>query len=117
MSDENEYHVLWFSLLTFRETRYCWYAVGPWVGHMSDWRGCNIFHGRIPDSPTFDNIPEATEWLQRAINEDRISKGVVFSGHHAGERQCRKGCDNREIAIVYFSNGILHTQDLLNKGE
>ena len=120
MSWENEYSVSWFALLTFRKTRYCWYAVGPWIGHMMDWRGLNQFHGRIPDSPTFANTLEATTWLQKAVSEGKLQKHEVFSGHHAGERFCRKGCDDRETAIVFISNGVLNQQqmkDLITKGE
>ena len=107
MSWENEYFLTWFELLTFREKRYCWYGIGQWVGHMIDWRGCNFFHGRIPDSPTFANTLEAMEWLQKAVDDGEIYKSISFSGHHAGYRSCRKGCDSRRIADVSFSNGIL----------
>lgn len=107
MAYENEYSIQWFDLLTFRDSRYCWYAHGKWVGHLMDWRGCNFHHGRVPGSPTFATIPEALRWLQTEIANGRIRRGMVFSGHHSGEGLCSKGCDDREVAhLSVFRNGL-----------
>ncbi len=107
MGWNNEYNVKWFELMTYRDTRYCWYGVGPWAGHLMDWRGLNFHHGRIPDSPTFATIAEAVTWLQQAADAKQVYGGMRLGGHHSGEFSCSKGCDDREVGLVYIRSGTL----------
>lgn len=99
---ENEYKLKSFLLLTYHKTRVVIYGYGPWYGHMMDWRGMNIFHGRLPNSPVFANVAEAEKWLRRKVADRTYYDGRRLSGHHAGEHECCKGCDDREIKSIYF---------------
>lgn len=99
---ENIYNLKWFELLTYREKRYCWYGVGQWWLHLMDWRGCNYYHGRLPNSPVFDTIPEAVYWLKTAVNNGDYYTGMSLHGHSSGESYCPNGCDDREVATIYI---------------
>lgn len=100
--ETNGYDLSWFELLTFRETKVVIYGVGQWDGHMMDWRGCNFFHGRLPLSPVFNNTEEATAWLKFQVENKVYTEGMWLTGHSRGENRCSKGCDDREIDVIYF---------------
>ena len=92
------YYLESFQLLTFREDKYVLYGYGAAVGHLMDWRGGNIWHGRLPNSPVFSSEEEALNWLWN--NHRRIKTGMEMSGlpgHHAGIDSCPKGCDDRIV--------------------
>lgn len=97
----SDYDLDWFLLMTYRETSYVWYGVGKWSYHLMDWRGCNFHHGRIP-SPVFKQPSEAMKWLIETVDGGRLREGMQLSGHHAGEFACSKGCDRREVGLVYI---------------
>jgi hypothetical protein len=70
-----------------------------------NWRGCNFFHGRLPLSPTFYTEDEAIEWLRFQVKGGAYYKGMILTGHHAGESLCMKGCDDRMVDDwINFSN-------------
>ena len=109
MSFQNEYNLEWVQLLTYRYNldtgRYgiVVYGQGPWVGHIMDWRGLNMFHGRIPNSPIFRSVKDAATWIETEVAANRLEDGMELSGHHAGENECLTcGPDREEIAIVYL---------------
>jgi hypothetical protein len=98
MTYNTDYDLSWLKILRFRESKFVVYGVGQWAYHVMDWRGCNFFHGRIPDSPTFSTPEEAVSWIAKEIKAGRIYEGKVLQGHHAGEFNCPKGCDEREVS-------------------
>ena len=94
---DNSYKLDWFQLMTYHRRRVVIYGYGPWYYHVMDWLGMNIFHGRLVDSPVFDDVVSALEWLKTKVDDGTYHKGTVMTGHHAGEHSCSKGCDDREI--------------------
>ena len=94
---DNSYKLDWFQILTYHKTRVVIYGEGQWYFHVMDWRGMNMYHGRLPDSPVFDSVEEALEWLEKKVDDGTYKKGNVLTGHHSGEHNCSKGCDDREV--------------------
>lgn len=93
----NSYKLDWFQLLTYHTKRVVIYGYGPWYYHIMDWLGMNIYHGRLIDSPVFDDVEAALTWLEKEIEKGTYHKNMILTGHHAGEYNCSKGCDDREI--------------------
>lgn len=100
MSDNHNYYRLEdFQFMTYHKTRFVIYGYGPWYCHTMDWLGMNIYHGRLPDSPVFDTINEAWHWLVAQVQSGKLTKGMDLAGHHAGEFECTRGCDDREVTL------------------
>jgi hypothetical protein len=98
---ENRYKLRWCEVLSYRETRCVLFGAGEWVGHVADFRGPNLFHGRIPKSPTFATVQDALAWADTAAKAGRLAVGQVLKGHYAGgEGGCSKGCTQRHVASI-----------------
>ena len=97
---DNQYTLEHFEMLAYREVRVVLYGGGHWYGHVMDWAGLNMYHGRLPGSPVFRTPTEALTWLRD--NLDKYKKDDWLNGHHAGEFECSKGCGDRDILDFWF---------------
>jgi len=94
----------WFQILRYRKNKFVIYGQGQWVGHIMDWRGMNMYHGRLPKSPVFNSVEEAIEWLKFQVKHGVYYEKMELTGHHSGEFQCSMGCDDRiVIDTIFFS--------------
>ena len=98
----NRYNLTSFVFLTYHKSRVVIYGYGPWYYHVMDWLGMNIYHGRLKGSPVFEDINQAKEWLLDAVKKGEYKYDMQLTGHHAGEHNCSKGCDDREIEHISF---------------
>lgn len=98
-----EYRLEWFEILTHRRNKIVLYGSGAWSHHLMDWMGLNQHHGRI--GPLFNTVEEAYLWLAAEIRAKRLYEGYYSKGHHSGEFQCPKGCDDRTLLdTLYFED-------------
>jgi len=98
-----EYILEWFEILTYHKNRIVIYGVGKWAYHSDNWTGMNTHHGRI--GPVHNSVEEAYLWLAEEVKAKRINEGDYLKGHHAGEFQCPKGCDDRTLlSNLYFTD-------------
>jgi len=109
-NSDNQYKLEAFQILTYHKTRYVIYGYGKWFGHVMDWLGMNIYHGRLPDSPVFASVNEAWTWLVKQVQSGTLNKGDYLDGHHAGTFECTRGCDYRLVSIKGFGDTIWYQQ-------
>ena len=68
-----------------------------------DCLGCNVFHGRILNSPVFETKNYAKRWVKEQMKSEKLSDGMLLSNHHVGADYCLK-CDDRESEIVHIGS-------------
>jgi len=105
-----DFYTQWYALLTYKNGTLRWFGVGQHVDHGSDWAGMNFHHGRVKNCPAFDTAVEAVQWLwEGRPNMRRMNR---MTGHHAGEFECSKGCDDRKVPGLNTLNLDYTDEDL-----
>lgn len=95
--ETNSYTLDWFMILKYHKTKFVIYGEGQWYYHLMDWSGMNMYHGRLPNSPVFNSMNSAIEWLTFQVQNKAYRDGMELSGHHAGRDECLKGCGDRTV--------------------
>jgi len=100
VSGDTGYNLSWFELMRYRGDKFVWYGVGQFYRHLMNWRGCNVWHGRLPKSPVFGSVKEACEWLWYQVRNKVYYEGMHLKGHFCGDEGHCKAC-NKETDWLF----------------